>query len=316
MTRRALVLGAGGVLGYAWMVAALHNMEQTFGFDARSAELCVGTSAGAVAAALLGRGVPVEALLRHQRGVPGVNDPAIDWDYDTDSGEALPPRPGLRWGSPRLTLSALRHPRRLPAPAVLSGLLPLGRGTLTPLQAMVTGLGGDGWPDAPRPWIVALDYDAGRRVPFGREDAPEVPLADAVVASCAIPGWYAPVQIGGRRYVDGGTCSPASLNLLTRRGLDEVIVLAPMVSFAYDSPRSPILRAERRWRRGLSRRLLREAAAVRAGGTRVVMFAPGPEDLAALGANLMNPAPRRTVLETALRTTAAAMGARRSEVPQ
>jgi predicted acylesterase/phospholipase RssA len=124
------------------------------------------------------------------------------------------------------------------------------------------------------------------------------------------------VSIGASRYVDGGTCSPASLNLLAGRGFDEVFVLAPMVSFAYDSPRSPIARAERRWRRGLTRRLLREAAAVRASGTRVVMFAPGSEDLAALGANLMDPGRRRTVLETALRTTAAAMGARRTEVTQ
>ncbi|HVX42719.1 MAG TPA: patatin-like phospholipase family protein [Mycobacteriales bacterium] len=316
MTRRALVLGAGGVLGYTWMVAALHSLQQAFGLDARSTQVCVGTSAGSVAAALLGRGVSVEALLRHQRGEPAADDPRIDWDYDVDSGDALPPRPGFGWGSPRLTAAALRHPRRLPAPAALSGLLPRGRGTLTPLHRMVSGLSGRGWPDAPRPWLVALDYDRGRRVPFGRPGSPEVPLADAVIASCAIPGWYAPVSIGESRYVDGGTCSPASLNLLAGRGFDEVIVLAPMVSFAYDSPRSPIARAERRWRRGLTRRLLREAAAVRASGTRVVMFAPGAEDLAALGANLMDPGRRRTVLETALRTTAAAMGARRTEVTQ
>ena len=41
-------------------------------------------------------------------------------------------------------------------------------------------------------WIVAVDYDSGRRVVFGRGGAPAVPLPDAVVASCSIPGWYRP----------------------------------------------------------------------------------------------------------------------------
>ena len=52
--RRGLVLGAGGVLGFAWMIGALSALEQEEGFDARSVEMCVGTSAGSVLAALLG----------------------------------------------------------------------------------------------------------------------------------------------------------------------------------------------------------------------------------------------------------------------
>lgn len=303
--RRGLVLGAGGVLGYTWTVAALHAYEQTTGRDARSVDVCVGTSAGAVAAALLGRGVPVDALLRHQRGEPAAEDPPIDWDYDVDSGGAVPPRPGFGLGSPRLAARALRHPRALPLPASLAAVAPRGRGTLTPLGGMIDRLAGTGWPDGPRPWIVAFDYDAGRRVAFGAPDAPVADLPAAVMASCAIPGWFAPVSIGARRYVDGGVSSPTSLDLLVGSAgpaVDEVVVLAPMVSFAYDRPRSPVARAERWWRRKLTRRLEREAAAVRARGVRVTMVGPGPRDLAVMGANLMDPRRRTAVLQTALET--------------
>ena len=73
-----------------------------------------------------------------------------------------------------------------------------------------------------------MDYDTGRRVAFGREGAPVAALDEAVTASCAIPGWYAPVLVDGRRYVDGGTLSTTSADLLAREGLDEVYVLAPM----------------------------------------------------------------------------------------
>jgi NTE family protein len=309
--RRGVVLGAGGVLGLTWMTAALTALQDEEGFDARDAEVCIGTSAGSVLAALLGCGVGVDVTLRHQQGVPLPADPDISWDYDRDSGGAVPPRPGLGVGSPGLLLEAARHPRRVPPMAAFSAALPRGRGTLRPLHRMLevvsAPLDGDGWPSMPRTWIVAMDYGSGSRTAFGRVGAPPATLADAVTASCAIPGWYAPVVINGRPYVDGGTLSPTSLDLLAGAGLDEVYVLAPMVSFAYDRPRSPMARAERQWRRVVSRRVLTDADALRRSGTAVTVLGPGREDLDAIGANLMDPRRRQRVLATALRTSAAAL---------
>ncbi len=309
--RRGLVLGAGGVLGLTWMVAALKALEAEEGFDARDAEVCVGTSAGSVFAALLGCGVGVDVILRHQQGVPLPADPDISWDYDRDSGKSVPPRPGLGLGSPRLLVEAARHPRRVPPMAAFSAVLPRGRGTLRPLHRMLevvsAPLDGDGWPSTPSTWIVAMDYGSGTRTAFGRPGAPPATLADAVTASCAIPGWYAPVVISGRRYVDGGTLSPTSLDLLAGAGLDEVYVLAPMVSFAYDRPRSAMARAERRWRRLVSRRVLAEADVLRRSGTAVTVLGPGREDLEAIGANLMDPRRRQAVLATGLRTSVTAL---------
>ena len=76
------------------------------------------------------------------------------------------------------------------------------------------------------------------------------------MASCAIPGWYAPVQIGGRRYVDGGAWSTTNVDLLATESLDEVYVLAPMAAFVDDQPRRLAARLERRVRRQVTRRLL------------------------------------------------------------
>ena len=152
-----------------------------------------------------------------------------------------------------------------------------------------------------------MDYDSGRRVAFGRDDAPTARLDEAVMASCAIPGWYAPVSIGGRRYVDGGTLSSTSVDLLARERFDEVYVLAPMASFVSDSPRQITARLERRLRRRVTRRLLSEAQTVSRSGTSVTVLAPGPEDLAEIGANMMDPSRRLAVLETSLRTSARAL---------
>ncbi|HVV29682.1 MAG TPA: patatin, partial [Mycobacteriales bacterium] len=78
-------------------------------------------------------------------------------------------------------------------------------------------------------------------------------------------------------------------------------------SFEYDRPTTIGQRLERGARRLFTRRLVKEAALVREAGTEVVLLGPGPEDLQAIGANLMNPARRRQVFDTSLRTTADAL---------
>ena len=95
------------------------------------------------------------------------------------------------------------------------------------------------WPARTRFWAVAADYATGRRVAFGRDDAPPATLAEAVAASCAIPGFYHPVTVAGRRYVDGGICSVSNLDLLCGEGLDLVICLNPMSSLAQATGGSP-----------------------------------------------------------------------------
>ena len=308
--RRGLVLGAGGVLGAAWTIGALDALAETEGFAPHQAEVIVGTSAGSVLAALLGSGLTAAELLDHQRGMPLSRDLGLEWDHEASAGGATPTRPRLGVGSPALLRRSLTRPRQVPPLAVLAALTPPGTGTLAEVGAMVravAGTGGDGWAPRGGVWVVAMDYDSGRRVAFGREGAPPARLDEAVTASCAIPGWYAPVLVDGRRYVDGGTLSATSADLLAREGLDEVYVLAPMASFVSDAPKQVAARLERRIRRQVTRRLVQEAQTVGRGGAAVTVLTPGPEDLAEIGANLMDPRRRLAVLETSLRTSRVAL---------
>lgn len=310
--RFGVVLGAGGVLGAAWTIGALRAVEEVTGLDPRTAEVLIGTSAGSVLAATLGCGVGTEALVNQQSGTPGPDDPRVDYDYDHDTGGALPPMPRLRLGSKSLLFAATIHPWKVTPMAVLSSVLPQGRGSLAPVGDLVDVVAPEGdqaWAPHPNTWVVAMDYQTGRRIPFGRQGSPPARLSQAVMASCSIPGWFAPQVIGGRRYVDGGACSPTSLDLVLPLDLDTVFVLSPMTSFAYDEPTSVAARLERHVRRLVTRRLSREAARVRRTGTNVVLLGPGPEDLQAIGANLMDPSRREQVFETSLRTSAEALRA-------
>ncbi len=295
-------------------MGALSALQEVRGIEASTAEILVGTSAGAVLASFLGRGMSTEQLARHQRGTSSPGDPAVDYDYS--ESRALPPSP--RWGtigSRPLLAATARRPRSVTPGAAISAMLPEGRGSLGPIGRLVQGPDGlePEWPEAPQVWIVATDFETGRRTVFGSEGAPEASVSEAVMASCAIPAWYRPMVIGGRRYVDGGACSATSADLLVKLELDEVYVLAPMASFELDCPLSPLARIERQLRRATTRRLHREVAKLRAAGTSVVMLAPGPDDLATIGANMMDPRRREEVFEISMKTSRASLDAFRGE---
>jgi NTE family protein len=308
-TGRGLVLGGGGSLGAAWMVGALQALQDEIGVDLRDFDAYVGTSAGSVLAALLGAGVSVGDLVKHQRGLTLESGPlaGFHFDYKTATGGERPMRPRAGLGSRELLIRNARQLRLLPPTALLSALLPVGRGTIGAVGALVAHVVPEGWVARDGVTIVALDYDTGERVAFGRPGAPRAALPDAVMASCAIPGWYQPVMIGEHRFIDGGAWSSTNLDLLAGEGLDEVFVLAPQVSFDADSPTQWATRLERQWRNRVTRKVVREVETVHRHGTEVTVLGPGPEDLEAIGGNLMDVSRRPAVIETSLRTSVLAL---------
>src|SRR5438067_7111002 len=234
-----LVLGAGGVLGGAWLTGGLAAVADETGWDPGSADYIVGTSAGSVIGTLVASGVPPWFMVAHSGGesFDGVVDsdgrPAAS--ASRSGGADFRLHRGLPWlgpGSLRLGLSALRSPMRFTPTAAFAGWLPAGLISTDPLKDIVRRVVPRGWTEHPNSWIVACDFATGRRVPFGREGSPPADMADAVAASCAIPGFYRPVVIDGRRYVDGGVYSASNLDLLRDHDLDVVICLNPTSTLA------------------------------------------------------------------------------------
>ena len=306
--RIALVLGAGGVLGAAWMTGALACLADRLPCPPGDVDLVVGTSAGSVLAAALRCRAPFEEIAAWQRGqATGLLTESVA--LAAQDGP-LPPLPRMRFGSVPLARAALLTPHRVPPWVAASAWLPYGRARHTALRSLITGLqrraAGSGWVDQPT-WISAVDYDTGQRVLFGRDGAPPAALPDAVVASCSIPGWYEPAVIGGRRYVDGGVRSMTSLDALGSIDVEEVYVLAPLASTETDHPLQPYLRMERGLRQVLTHVVIRQAKALAARGKQVTVLTPGPRDLAAMGINPMDPRRRQAVLDLSYRTSAEAL---------
>jgi NTE family protein len=322
-----LVLGAGGVVGAAWLIGALEAVAAETGWDPSSADHILGTSAGSVVGSLVASGIAPEYLSAYSAGrtLDEIEDvdgrvaalaeriggaERIDAVAERLSGDDFrlqfaPPPIGP--GSWRLALSTLRNPFRHAPSVVVAGWLPRGFVSTAPISRLVETFVDGEWPDHPGFWAVAADYRTGRRVAFGRQDAPPATVAEAVAASCAIPGFYHPVSIAGRRYVDGGMCSLSNLDLLAGRGLDLVVCLNPTSSVAEAMGGTPAERVGAVVRAMSGRRLGHEAAKLRAEGTEVLLIQPGRDDVAGMGLNLMSRGRRVEVLERSRRTTAVAL---------
>ena len=306
-----LVLGAGGVMGGAWLTGGLDALARETGWDPAEADYVVGTSAGSMIGSLCVAGVPPWFMVGFSKGdrFEGVTDvngrPATTADraggaaFRLDRG-AFPLTPGS-W---KLALRALARPTRHTPTTVVAGWLPRGMISTEPLREQIRHVVRDGWVSHPGLRIVACDYSTGRRVPFGREDAADADLGDAVAASCAIPGFYRPVEIGGRLYVDGGMYSTSNLDVLRDAELDLVICLNPTSSLHPIQAWNPIEQVSTYWRRASGQRLGSEAKKLRAAGTEVILIQPLREDLQVMGVNLMSRRRRNEAIEAAQRTVA------------
>ena len=279
-----LVLGAGGGTGRAFNAGVLAALDDALGIDGRDAAVVIGTSVGALDGALVRAGIAPRDMF--DRIATGQCSPAgevlfaglPEWREPEEEGPRVPWRPA----SPaRLARLARRPWDVLPRTfgTVVAAVMPLGRRSTDVVERALLPLHPVRWPARPL-WVCSVRLDDGHRVVFGRDrDAPQTTVGRAVAASCAMPGYFAPVVIDGARYVDGGMFSTTNADLLSGAGLDLVIITSPntMVPGARGPSADAVFRASCRV---LTRR---EAATVRRAGTAVLMIEPSADDIRVMG---------------------------------
>src|SRR4051794_38422761 len=233
MTRIGLVLGGGGVVGQAYHSGVLAVLQHDFGFDARDADVIVGTSAGSITGTLLRLGVSPEDLAAWTVKAPlSSDDDVLQHLAGTDVPELAPLRPRDLLGRPaglpsrHMVRRAVARPWLFRPLAAGLALLAPGRHDIVAQLAALRELGTGTWPQ--QLWITAVRRRDGRRVVFGRPGSPRAPLHLAVAASCSVPGYFAPVEIGGTSHVDRGGPSPTNPALPRGGGRDPARLVSPM----------------------------------------------------------------------------------------
>ncbi|MEU8841938.1 patatin-like phospholipase family protein [Streptomyces roseus] len=250
----ALVLGGGGLTGVGWEAGVLYGLARA-GVDLTAADLVVGTSAGSVVGAQLTSGLlSPQELYERQLG-----DPA---------GEVA-----ARLGTGLIARYAVAMVRSRDPEAYRRrvGALALAADTGEEAErrkVLEARLVSHTWPER-RLVVTAVDALTGELAAFDRQSG--AGLVEAVSASCAVPGVWPPVTVGGRRFIDGGIRSATNADLAS--GCSRVVILAPMALGSGLVP-SPAAQAAR----------LREA------GARVLLITPSAQARKAFGRNVLDPA--------------------------
>jgi NTE family protein len=276
-----LVLGAGGVVGEAWLSGVLSGIEEQAGLDLRKVERFVGTSAGAIVAARLVAG--------HSPRRPDEADDEPGQSGDPAArGLATAARSAARgmstyvWaaGSPALALGlAAAAPGGALVRAAILRRLPRPTANLDDLRRRVERWG-PRWDGRLR--VCAVEKNRGRRVVFGTPRAPRPSVADAVVASSTVPWLFAPKEIDGREYVDGAAWSPTNLDAAPAGARTEVLCVTPTGGAAIPSSLWKAIRTAGRTATEA------EAAALRRRGANVHVLGPDKQAAEAMGDDFMS----------------------------
>ncbi|GHK01613.1 patatin-like phospholipase family protein [Streptomyces sp. NPDC003753] len=276
MSDTALVLGGGGPVGGAWLTGVLAGLTEA-GIDLASADVVIGTSAGAVFGSRLLSGVPAADLYERQlSGADAVRLPVTARQTARFLWAALGSRNPQR-SIERLAQAALRAPT----------------GPESDVFDTVGALLGDvrDWPERELR-IAAVDARSGQTEVFDSHSG--VTLLEAVAASCAVPVVWPPVTVAGRRWMDGGSRSTANLQLA--RGYRRVLAVVPVpravgphpsaaqqaAELSDNGARVFLLSPDRAARRIMGRNMTdhtRRSAAARAGHAQASALFPSVTDL-------------------------------------
>jgi NTE family protein len=263
---RAVVLGGGGPVGRAWETGLAAGLMER-GIDLGSADLIVGTSAGAIVGAQLALKIDLAAT-------------AADL---VPKGEPAPP-PSARTGMAALIGATAAATGSADPEAARAGIgrMALAAHTISEAasirRAMFAPLAGQAWPGS----FQATAVSAQTGVFKVWDAASAVPLVRAVASSSALPGVYPPITIGGERYMDGAVRSMLNADLAA--GHTVVFVVS---CFALAVPRgisNPHLET-------LNAALKSELATIRDSGAVLEVVTPSEEFLALTtgGTNMLDP---------------------------
>lgn len=306
--KTGLVLGGGGLVGMGYHAGALKALEE-WGVDPTDADLIVGTSAGAIMGSYLRTGWTATDFYEYAHGNHPNSEKTVDDQRDqvrtifTPMWHGGSERARMAIGSVFAAASSRGIWRRVGGRIPISRLrraFPAGMYSTDNTRQRLRDDLPEEWPDGEL-YICAADLYAGRRVAFGRENAPDAELSDAVLASTAIPGVFPPVKIGDRHYVDGGVKSATSLDLASKDGCNAIICVAPL-GFRRDDGLSrtdlklygPIV-----LRSLFARALRREVVAARERGVDVLVVRPWLTELKAHGTNSMRHFDRGPLVDAA-----------------
>ena len=231
----ALCLAGGGTEGLFYELGVLRALARFLpAHKIQDVDILCGISAGAILGGLLANGIGPDEIEAGFRGQSARITPIRRSDlFDPNLGELGRRAARLSWDVLRGRRSPLSALFRLPPSGVFAG-----DRLRSWLERQYSRAGmTDRFEDLPhRLFIGATDQDSNEHVVFGAPGAPRVPIHRAIRASTALTPFYAPEELGGRYYIDGGFTRTTNMRVAVQEGATLVILVDPMVPVVTTRP--------------------------------------------------------------------------------
>jgi len=266
---RALVLGGGGSAGNAWEIGVIAGLFDA-GLDVTGADLIIGTSAGATAAAQITSAIPAELLAAVLTAAPQQRAERLRSDGGRVPIGSVADHLERTSQIIAAAQDAADMRRRMGAAALEMDAAPDGSGHTRWRATVAARLPSQRWPDRTM-LITAVDALTGEPVVFDRHSG--VDLVDAVAASTSVGFGVPPYRIGDSRYIDGGYRRNENADLAA--GYRRVLVLSPFGGRS----RHPL-----EW----GMQLAAQVDELRTGGSNVETIFPDGNSLSAFGDSMMD----------------------------
>ncbi len=240
-SKTALILAGGGIMGASYEIGCLTALDRLFtpGFSARRFDIYLGISAGSVIATLMANRISpaalFEAIARDQRQVFNFQRSDI---YRIEYRKIL----AGWWNVTRNLYAIFRTYRRnrwrffsFDLIHILQEQFPAGIFSLESMRRYLCEsfrserILDDFHQIRPELYIPAVDLDRGERVVFGEEGWRDLHVCQAITASCAIPAFFRPYQIGERYFIDGSVGRVAHVDVAIAHGARLVVIVNPLV---------------------------------------------------------------------------------------
>ncbi|MEZ4741117.1 MAG: patatin-like phospholipase family protein [Bdellovibrionota bacterium] len=236
--KKGLALSGGGMEGFLYQLGTVLAFQNAIkNFKANDFNLFSGVSSGSIVASLMAAGVPTIEIVRaiHSKSeiLPPLTNSTV-FDFATKDIAKRIGKQSISWAGidPSKWIQKTFH-------SIPTGLFK-GEKLKDYFRQSMEAFGNDDQFSSLNSelYIGATDQDTYEHIVFGEPGWDDVPISDAVRASCALPPFFTPAQIKGRWFIDGQITKTCNLELSVKKGCRLIIIIDPLKPYPLLSPGS------------------------------------------------------------------------------
>jgi predicted acylesterase/phospholipase RssA len=227
-TKVGVAMSGGGMEGFLYQLGVTYALERCItGRTIRDADVFSGVSSGSLGCSLLAKNIPTIELIKAMHGKSDIIEPFSSSTIFDLAGAGIITRllrESFTWSGIDPTRWISQTLKAIP-----TGFFK-GESLRKYVRHCIEASGSkDSFlPNETELYIGATDMDSFEHVVFGRPPWDNVPISEAIYASCALPLVFEPAQLNGRWFIDGQITKTCNLELVVERNCKLIFIIDPL----------------------------------------------------------------------------------------